>query len=398
MKTSNAMVLVVLLMMSGAGAGDWPRFLGPNGDGTAPDRGINKNWPEKAPKVVWKVPLFDKAEKFRGYAGPAAAGGKVFVVDHRGKESVVRAIALKTGEQAWQAAFEAGGDGANCTPLIDSGNLYFVTAGGIVRCVSAADGALKWTADLVAGYGSAIPQWKHAWSPVADGNALLLTAGGPEATVVALDKSTGRLLWKGGKTDGAGYAPVVPASIGGMKRYVVSAQTTVQVVGGDGAVLWTFPWENKWKVNAAAPIVSGDMVFITSGYDRGCALIDGKTGNALWRSQEIISHFSTPVLHEGHLYCTSDPGRLVCMEFKTGKVKWQQSGFEKGGLCAVDGTIIVLDGRNGDLAQVALTPDAYKELGRMAAPLGGQSWTAPIVTDGRLIIRNKQQLACLDIM
>jgi outer membrane protein assembly factor BamB len=397
MKNYVALVVVALVAATGS-AGEWPRFLGQNADGFAPDKGINKDWAQKPPKLLWKVAMYDRAEKFRGYAGPSVSGGKVFFIDHQANQAVVRAIGLKDGAQAWEAKFDAGVEPCNCTPLVDSGNLYFVTARGTVFCATAAKGEVVWKVDLVSEYGSVPPQWKHAWSPVTDGAALLLTAGGPDATVVALDKATGKLMWKGGKTDGAGYAPVVPGTIAAKKRYILSAQTTIQAVGPDGALLWTFPWVNQWNVNAPAPIVSKDMVFVTSGYDKGCALLDGKTGSPVWQSKDIVSHFSTPVLHDGHLYCTSDPGRLVCMEFMTGKVKWQKAGFEKGGLCAVDGTIMVLDGKSGDLAQVALTPEGYKELGRMQAPLGGQSWTAPIVAEGKLIIRNKRELACLDLM
>jgi outer membrane protein assembly factor BamB len=397
MRTYLAFIVSILVVWQG-GAADWPRFLGQNADSSAPDKGINKDWAQKPPKVLWKVAMYDRAEKFRGYSGPSVAGGKVFIMDHQGNQAVARAIGLKDGAQVWDAKFDAGVEPSLCTPLIDSGRLYFVTARGTVFCVSAEKGEPLWKVDLVSEYGSVPPQWKHAWSPVAEGSAILLTAGGPDATVVALDKATGKFMWKGGKTDGAGYAPVVPGTIAGKKCYILSAQTTIQAVGPDGALIWTFPWVNQWKVNAPTPIVSRDMVFVTSGYEKGCALLDGKTGKPAWQNTDTISQFSTPVLHDGHLYCTSDPGRLVCMDFMTGKVKWMKAGFEKGGLCAVDGTIIVLDGRNGDVAQVALTPEAYKELGRMQAPLGGQSWTAPIVADGKLVIRNKQQLACLDLM
>jgi outer membrane protein assembly factor BamB len=231
-----------------------------------------------------------------------------------------------------------------------------------------------------------------------DGPALILVAGGPEAVVVSVDKGTGRTLWKGGGTDGAGYAPPVAATLGGRNGYVIAALTTIRAVdAANGQTLWTFPWVNQWKVNAPTPVVAGDTVFVTSGYDRGCALLDGKTGRKIWENREISSHFSSPILHEGCLYTTSDPGRLVCMDVKTGKVKWSQPGFEKGGICAADGILIVQDGKNGNLAQVAISPDGYQELGRMKAPLGGQSWTAPILASGRLIIRNKEQLACLDL-
>jgi outer membrane protein assembly factor BamB len=385
--------MAALCVLSGwAVGGDWPRFLGPTANGFAPDKGINKDWAAKPPAVLWKIQLTD------GYAGPSAAGGKVYIVDHRGKDDVVRAMDLASGKALWENTCDAGKEPAYCTPAIDEGKVFTVSRQGLVHCLDASKGDKVWSVDLVETYGSVPPQWQHAWSPVVDGQALLLTAGGPEAVVVALDKATGKLLWKGGGTDGAGYAPVVVASIGGKKRYMVSALTSIRSVDETGALQWTFTWQNTWKVNAPTPIVAQDLVFVTSGYGKGCALLDGATGKALWQNGEIASHFSTPVLHEGFLYSTTDPGRLVCMEMKTGQVKWTQRGFEKGGLCAVDGTLIVLDGKKGDITQVAISPESYKELGRVSAPLGGQSWTAPIVTNGKLIVRNKQQMVCLDLM
>lgn len=398
MKSMCVVSAVLLVCGFTANGADWPRFLGPKANGCAPDKGINKNWGQKPPKVLWKSAMYDRPERFRGYAGPAVAGGNVFIMDHKGAQDILRAIDLKKGEKVWETAFEVGSAPALCTPLHDGGRLYVVSAVGMVSCVSADKGASVWAVDLVKEYGSVPPEWKHAWSAVTDGDALLLTAGGPDATVVALDKATGKFLWKGGQTDGAGYAPVVAATVAGKKIYILSAQTTIQAVDSKGAVLWTFPWVNQWKVNAATPIVSDDMVFVTSGYGKGCALLDGKTGKPAWQNTLVVSQMSTPILAGKHIYTTSDPGKLVCMEFLTGNVKWEKPGFEKGGLCAVDGTLIVLDGARGDIIQVAIDPSGYSELGRMPAPLGGQSWTAPIVADGCLIFRNKQQLACIDLM
>jgi hypothetical protein len=149
---------------------------------------------------------------------------------------------------------------------------------------------------------------------------------------------------------------------------------------------------------AAAPLVIGNSVFITSNYNRGCTLLeiaDGKA-TAKWENKEICSHFNSPLYYDGSIYCTSDPGKLVCLDPATGTPRWTKQGFEKGGLMSVDGTLIVMDGRTGDVVMVKLNAEKYEELGRFK-PLGGQSWTAPIVANGKLIIRNKTTLACYDL-
>ena len=165
-----------------------------------------------------------------------------------------------------------------------------------------------------------------------------------------------------------------------------------------GSLLWKFPWKTRYDVNAAMPIVLDDTVFITSNYGRGGALlkISGKQARRVWENKTMQSHFSTPILLDGYLYGSTSSGQLVCMDWKTGATKWQTRGFEKGGVVGVDGALIAVDGRRGGITMCEMSPDRYKELGRLAG-LGGQSWTAPIVADGKLIVRNKSSLACFDL-
>ena len=149
-------------------------------------------------------------------------------------------------------------------------------------------------------------------------------------------------------------------------------------------------------MNAATPLVIGDSVLITSGYGMGAALADIRGGQAVerWRSRALQAHFSSPVYYKGHIYGTGDPGVLTCLDPKTGEALWREPGFEKGGMLVVDGLILALAGSNGDLVLARAVPTKYEELGRIR-PLGGQSWTAPIVAQGRILVRNRNQLACL---
>jgi len=218
---------------------------------------------------------------------------------------------------------------------------------------------------------------------------------------VALSKETGETVWQGSGGNGLpGYATPAIATIGGKKQYLVfMSKSIIGVDPENGKLLWSFPWETKYDVNAAMPVAVGDdMILITSNYGRGGAVlkIAGDKVEKVWENKEIQSHFSTPVLFEGKIYSTTDPGDLICLDPKTGTSIWRQGGFEKGGIIVVDGTIIAINGKDGDVIMVELKPDAYKELGRFK-PLGGQSWTAPIIADGKLIIRNKAEMACFDL-
>jgi outer membrane protein assembly factor BamB len=337
-----------------------------------------------------------------GFAGPAVADGRVFIVDHEGADDVVRALDLKTGSNVWTYSYadsqRPNYGFARSTPAIDQGKVYTVSRMGVVNCLDAPTGAQVWSKNVVSEFKGQLPGWQMSMSPLVDGNRLIVCPAGPDASVAALDKLTGRTIWAGGGSQKMGYSTPVAASIGGRKQYIVFAGTALTGVdAAGGRLLWSVPWQTSYDVNAATPIVIGDTVFVTSGYARGCALVkvSGEKTEILWENKDISPHFNSPVFKDGYFYGSGD-GPLVCMEAKTGKVMWKQPGFEKGGLVGVDGCLIAVNGGGGDVVLLKMSPDQYTELGRMK-PLGGQSWTAPIVADGKLIIRNKSALACLNL-
>ncbi len=374
---------------------DWPNFHGPNWDNISTETGINKNWGSKPPKLLWKTSMGDN-----GYAGPSVADGKVFIIDHAGSQDVVRAIDLKTGRDVWTFKYKDADSDNNgfsrSTPTYENGKVYVISRLGSVGCLNAETGKIIWSGGLVEAFGGRRPQWDYSMSPYIDGNKLILVPGGSSAGVAAVDKSNGRTIWKGGGNDQPGYATPVKAKIGGRDQYIVfMAKGVIGVDVSSGSQLWRQQWETNYDVNAATPLITSSGVFITSDYGRGCAMVN-PGGGIKWENKSMQSHFSSPVLYEGKIYGTTDPGKLVCMDPASGRVLWQQDGFEKGGITIVDGAIIALDGGGGDCVICDATPSGYKERGRFK-PLGGQSWTAPIVAQGRLIVRNKQTLACYDL-
>ena len=377
------------------GGSDWPNFLGPNRDNISTETGINKNWGGKPPKLLWKTAMGDD-----GYAGPCVAEGRVFIIDHAGGEDVVRAIDLKSGQDVWTFRYKDADQSNNgfsrSTPAYDDGRLYIVSRLGNVACLDARSGKPIWSGNLVQAFGGNRPQWDYSASPLIDGKKLILVPGGPGAAVVAVDKTTGRTLWKGGGSDQPGYATPVKAKIDGRDQYVVFlAKGVVGVDAANGSLLWRQAWETSYDVNAATPLVTPSGVFITSDYGRGCAMV--KPGGGLrWENKQMQAHFSSPLLYRGKIYGTGEPGKLMCIDPADGRALWEQPGFEKGGITLVDGAIVALNGSNGECILCEASPSGYKELGRFT-PLGGQSWTAPIVAQGRLIVRNKSALACYDL-
>lgn len=397
--------IVACCLWTTACAADWPKFMGPTANGFAPDTGINKDWKAQAPRELWRIALTDD-----GYAGPSVADGKLFIIDHEktdqgfGVNDILRAINVADGQELWRLPFpntnRPNYGFSRSTPVYDNGKLYVLGQMGQLGCVNVADGKPVWGTNILTDYKGRNPSWNMAMSPFIDGENVIVTPGGPNAGVVALKKKDGALVWKGGDSEACSYATPVLATIDGKRQYVVFASKCLMGVSTvDGAVLWKYPWVTGCDVNAALPIVTGNAVFITSGYGHGCTMLDIANGTATkrWENKSIQSHFSSPILSGGFIYGTTDPGALVCLNPQDGSEKWRQRGFEKGGMCAVDGTFIVCDGRTGDVVMVKINPDNYEELGRFK-PLGGQSWTAPIVANGKLYVRNKSTLVCLDLM
>lgn len=397
----------VLLLTAAAFAAEWPHFRGPDSNNISPEQGINKSWNTKAPTVLWKMAL----EK--GFAGPAVDGGVLYIVDHADKQDIVRAVKLEDGSKLWEYAYDEtaakGPPGMDnygyhkATPCIDDGMVYTISHGGQVFCLDAKTGKMVWALALEKEFGGKPAAWHYAGSPVIDGDKLILAPAGKDATLAAVDKKTGKVLWKGGGTVDAAYCTPIIATVEGKKQYVHQTGTAlIGVSPDDGKLLWQVEWKTPpWGIIIASPVIAGEnRFFVTSGYGRGCGLVEVKDGQAkvVKESKEIQSHIATPIFKDGVIYCTSDPGKLVCMDAATLDVKWSQNGFEKGGLIAADGALIVMDGKTGELTCAEMSPAGYKELGRIK-PLAAvaQSWTAPILAEGKLIVRNAKELAVVDL-
>jgi hypothetical protein len=397
-------LLVLSVVCQSAFGGDWPRFLGPGADSISAETGINKDWSAKAPAELWRVALTDE-----GFSGPAIVGGVLYILDHKGEQDVVRAIDVASGKDKWSFAYDEGGDEnhgfTRCTPTIEEGKVYTVSRSGVVHCIDAAKGAKVWHADVMGENGGEPPKWGAANSAFIDGDKIIAIAAGENRHVVALDKKTGKKIWSGGGTDIAGYSTPVVAELGGKRAYLIfTGKSLIAVDAKEGKLLWRHPWETRLDSNAGSPIVVGeDLIWIASGYRRGCALlkVGGDKIEELWKSNRISPHWSSAALIEGHLYTTTAPGYLVCVEAMSGKEKWRSRGtargFEHGGLIAIDGTLIVVEGNTGNVVQVAVSTEEYKELGRVNPLKSARCWVAPVVADKKLYVRSPKELVCLDI-
>lgn len=395
-----SVIIAVICSASRILAADWPGFRGPGADGISPETGLNLDWKNRPPRVLWTVRLGAPS-----YSGPAAANGCVFILDHKGDQEILRALDLAKGRELWRAAYPDTAVDlygfARSTPAIDEGRVYTLSRVGLVRCFDVERGRCLWSRDLVKEFEGKRPRWDYSMSPLIDGEKLIVCPGGKDAAIVALDKKTGKNLWKGGGSVAPVYATPVTTVIGERKQFVLLAfGELLGIAAEDGSRLWSYSYDTFVGMNAVTPLVIGNRILV-SGIEGGMSddmfleiTTNGPT--KIWKKQSLAPKFNTPIFYQGYVYGTTTTGHLACLEPSSGTLKWKQPGFEWGGALAYDGHLVVANGQHGDFVLVRMDPGSYDERGRVR-PLGGQTWTAPILANGKLIVRNKTSLACLDL-
>lgn len=381
---------------------EWPQWRGPNRDGISQETGLLKTWPASGPKVLWK------ASSGEGYSGISVVNGRAYTMLGQGNDELLVCYDAATGKEIWRFTIDSQfyndqGNGPRSTPTVD-GNLVFVQgAQSMLSAVRADNGQKVWSVDLKKNYGARIPTWGVSTSPLVEGDLLLVDVGGKsDYSICAFNKATGKLVWNS-QTDTPGYSAAIAVNANGQRQAIFFTGTAaVSVSPKDGKMFWRYPWQTSYDVNAATPIfIPNDKVYISSGYGVGAAVlrIQGSNGalsvEPVWRNRVMKNHFSSSILHQGHIYGFDD-AILACIDANTGEQKWQQRGFQKGSLIFADGHLIIL-GERGKLALVEATPAGYSEKAA-AEVLRGKCWTMPTLSGGKLYVRNQSEMLCLDMV
>ena len=285
---------------------------------------------------------------------------------------------------------------------MDGEIVFTVGAKGMLHALNAETGEWQWSHSLPREFGSSPPQWGYATSPLVEGNLVLVEPGGSNGkSLAAFDKKSGRLIWSS-YDDPTGYSSPLAVSVNGVRQILFfTAKHLVSVEPAEGRVYWDHPWRTSYDVNAATPIfISPDKVFVSSGYDKGSAVLqiraDGDSArvSALWESRVMRNHFNSSVFYDGYLY-GFDESTLKCVRAADGEMQWRARGYGKGSLIFAGSRLIVLSDR-GVLALVEATPEAYRERAR-AQVLKGKCWTSPALAHGKLYLRHQKEMVCLDL-
>jgi outer membrane protein assembly factor BamB len=388
----------------------WPQWRGPTRDGRAPAGAFRTDWEKAPPKLLWR------ADCGGGYSSCTVVGGKVYTQDRKGEKERVICLNADTGDKLWAHEYAADyrgmqyGEGPRATPTVERNRLYGVGATGKFLCLElpAPGNQPKrlWEHDLIGEFGAAMPQWGVACSPLVEGELVIVQPGGRDGSVAAFDKNSGELRWKAGSNP-SGYSSPVAATGGGVRVvYAFTGDALLCVRASDGELLSKYRWTTSNNGNIADPVAVDDYVFISSGYNKGCALLRAVPSGDKVELEEVYArnnrvmrnHHSTCVYKDGFLYGFDD-SQFHCVDLRKGAVKagWEGDGIAKGHLILADKYLIVLT-ETGDLALVEATPDEFRPVAKIPKVLSGRkNWSTPALVDGRLYLRDEEKVVCYDV-
>ncbi|HEV8292030.1 MAG TPA: PQQ-binding-like beta-propeller repeat protein [Tepidisphaeraceae bacterium] len=437
---SRAVVILAFSCAIAARADDWPQWQGPERNAMSKEKGLLQEWPKDGPPLAWKINKLGG-----GYSEPSISAGRIYGMSNRGEEQVVWCLSEMDGKEIWAVPIgpayrgqrmPQGEEGPGCTPTVDGQRLYVEGNGGEVACMESKDGKIVWQKSLVRDFRGSPPTWAYRESPLVDGEKVIVTPGGPSAMLVALNKATGETIWKcqlpaapasadgpggprggrGGRGGfgggGAAYASPIAIDFEGQRQYVqLTARALIGVAAADGKFLWRYDRvANGAGINCTTPLYHNGTVFAASAYGAGGGLVKlSKDGGAVkaeqvWFSQRMQNHHGGVILVGDALYGANggnEGGALVCLDFKTGDVLWNQRDERR----APKGAIAFADGRlyyrteTGTVLLIEPDPKQYVEKGRFEHPdrSAAPDWSHPVIANGKLYLRDQDVLLCYDV-
>jgi outer membrane protein assembly factor BamB len=437
---------------------DWPQWQGPDRKAVSKERGLLKEWTKDGPPLAWKINGLGG-----GYSAPSIVAGRIFGMSSRGDDEVVWALSESDGKTLWvtrlgpavREGMPQGIEGPGCTPTVDGERLYVLGLGGELACLQVQDGKLAWHLSLTRDLGGRVPTWRFNESPLVDGDKVICTPGGQDATLVALDKSTGKTIWKSqvpgdadsgpggpggaggagggpgrspggpgrrpggfggfGGGSGAAYASAIAIDFDGQRQFVqLTSKALVGIAASDGRFLWRHDRPaNRMGINCSTPVYHDGLLFAASAYGTGGALVKlSKDENGGVKAEEVYftrrmqNHHGGMIVLDGCLYGANggnEGGNLICLDFKTGDVKWDGRELARG--VAPKGSILLADGRlyyrheSGTMTLVEPNSKEYIERGRFEQPDRTKSpaWAHPVIANGKLYLRDQDVLLCYDV-
>jgi outer membrane protein assembly factor BamB len=403
-------------------AEDSPQWRGSDRTGVSTETGLLKEWPKGGPVLAWKTTGIGD-----GMGGLAVSKGRIYTTGDVGDSAWLFSRNESDGKEVWKAKIGKSGkygnvfrpSGPRGTPTVDGDRIFILSQHGDLVCYTT-EGKEVWRLDYIKDLKGIVPVWGFSESPLVDGDRLICTPGAEDATLVALEKKTGKLIWKcavpEGKTgnrdfygkSGAAYSSVIAVNVAGVKHYVQFTATTLVGVSLDGKLLWRFDRPSTThRINCSTPVYADGVVFAAASYDAGGGGTqltkegkDGITAKEAYFSNKMKNHHGGMVVVGGYLYASFDPGVFTCLEIKTGKVMWDERRPGKGSVSYADGHLYFRnEGRDGTVFLIEANPKEYVERGRFEQPNRSkeQAWAHPVIANGKMYIRDQDVLLCYDV-
>ena len=385
---------------------EWHQFRGSNRDNVSPDKGLLQSWPSSGPRGLWIAKGMGE-----GYSSVSISNGLVYTMGNSGRSETVFAVSLQNGETAWKARSGnasrlSAGNGPRSTPTIDGDAVYTLGGNGDLSCIDAKSGDIRWQKNILRDFRANNIGWGICESVLIDGDKLICTPGGPGATMVALDKQTGDVIWRSAVPGNpqASYASAIVAVVGGVRQYITfTSRSVIGVKADNGVFLWQESSPANGTANCSTPLFYQNHVFAASGYGTGGALFRLQSSGGRTASREVFftrkmkNHHGGMVIVDGYLY-GSDEAVLTCINLQNGQVMWQNRSVGKGSVTFADGHIY-LRSEGGPVALVEANTRQYREKGRFNQPQrsGRSAWPHPVVADGKLFLRDQDNLFCYDL-
>jgi outer membrane protein assembly factor BamB len=429
---------------------DWPQWQGSDRNAISKERGLLQEWPKEGPPLAWKVTGLGG-----GYSAPSIAAGQIFGMSNRDDAEVVWALSEADGKTVWvmrlgppvSQRMPQGKGGPGCTPTVDGERLYVLGLGGDLACLQVKDGKILWQRSLPRDFGGRVPTWSYRESPLVDGEKVVCTPGGPDASLVALDKLTGKTIWKskvpgddGGPDrpggfgrgpggpgrgrggfggfggSGAAYASAIAIDFEGQREYVqLTAKALLGVAASDGKFLWRYDWPaNRAGINCSTPIYHDARMFAASAYGAGGGLVKlskdasgGVKTLEVYSTKKMQNHHGGMILLDGCLYGANggnEGGFLICLDFQTGKLLWDErdkpgrKGVRKGSVALADSRIYYRQ-EDGTTILFEPSPNEFIERGRFDQPDRSEApaWSHPVLANGKLYLRDQDVLLCYNV-
>ena len=402
MRAIIAFAVVTAALAASGFADDWPQWRGANRDGISRETGFLQQWPAGGPPLVWRVRGLGS-----GYSTVTIAGGRIFTLGAERNAEYVIARDVASGKELWRARsgrrYSNGrGDGPRGAPTVDANRVYALGGSGDLTVLDVASGKRVWSINVLEMFNGRNINWGISESPLVLGDRVLVNAGGREASIVALDKNDGSVLWAS-EGDEASYSSAVVATIRGVRQAVYfTGERALGIRVDDGALLWHYRRVSNRTANVATPIVRGNYVFLSSDYGTGCALLEiqgdlsGMSAREIYFNRSMKNHHASSVLVGDTVHGFSG-GILTALDFRSGDVLWKDRSVGKGSLIYADGHLYVFS-ENSVVGLVEATRTGYREKGRFELPHSDEhSWSHPVIADGKLYLRDQDQLFSFDI-